>query len=74
MWTITSVYFENLENDEQAKHVKKLTLNNEVLLKDPYSISHGWTSEEIHNLPDLNMGRYLYCNYLYLIETPSDFT
>lgn len=69
MWNQTSHYFENLENDDKDRYIKKLTLTDGTLLPDPYNISTGWESDVLR-LPDITWPDI--CSYL--IDTPSDFT
>ena len=68
-WKKTSKYFDELVASDKTHYVKKLTLNNDKILPDPYSISEGWSTETA-NFPDVTYPDI----YNYLIETPSEFT
>ena len=64
-----SQYFKDLEQTDKNRYVKKLTLNNEHVLPDPYAITDGW-EDNVLLLPDIAYPDI----YNYLIETPSDYT
>ena len=68
-WKTTSEYFNGLTPNDKAHYTKKLTLNNDEILPDPYSIKEGW-SDDVGLLPDVAYPDI----YTYLIETPSEFT
>ena len=69
-WKTTSEYFNGLTPNDKAHYTKKLTLNNDEILPDPYSIKEGWSDDVGLLLPDVAYPDI----YTYLIETPSEFT
>ena len=68
--TWSEYYINELEESDKPAYEKKLTLNNGLLLPDPYSLDASqWSSEE-SLLPDITFADITF----YLIETPSEFT
>ena len=64
-----SQYFKDLEKSDQLRYVKKLTLNNDEVLPDPYAITVGW-EDDVLRLPDIAYPDI----FNYLIESSSDYT
>ena len=64
-----SNYCNNLSPNDKLQYIKKLTLSNDEILPDPYSITEGW-NDDVSDLPDVSYPDI----YHYLIETPGEFT
>ena len=64
-----SQYFTDLEPTDKQRYLKKLTLNNNHVLPNPYAITEGW-EDNVLLLPDIAYPDI----YNYLIETPSEYT
>ncbi|XP_057298496.1 uncharacterized protein LOC130629359 [Hydractinia symbiolongicarpus] len=70
IWKEESPYFKTLILEDRLHYKKKLTLENEVLLEDPFNIEEGNWTTDVKQLPDVCYPDI----WNYLIETPSEFT
>ena len=71
MWKKQSSFFKSLtEEKDREQYIKKLTLQNEKLLPDPFNIEEKNWSNEVTLLPDIAYPDI----WNYLVETPSEFT
>ena len=66
-----SQYYKELKTQEEKDHyLSKLTLQNEVVLSDPYNIERDSWKTDVMLMPDIAYPDI----YSYLVETPSKFT
>jgi hypothetical protein len=65
----SSPYYINLKEEDKKNYISKLTLCDGVVLPDPFSFKDNW-SNDVSLLPDITWPEM----YIYLIETPSEFT
>lgn len=65
MWSDSS-FFLSLDKDEKTSYIKKLTLANDEVLPDPYTLKKDWQNDP-KDLPDITFGDI----HMYLVKSPS---